>query len=264
MNGRQRNECISLLLYYLLQEFYDLPHNLFRLDVYDGRGSAGPVSIIHDFSTSVQYVVNNRVLGCSAQRLEQASPFFFDITTGEGDSLQLVSPNNFFFLGSEFNYSYEGVSNIRGVDVDSWVSVRDFERVSPAVNLTNGIYEVFFTRPEWYYINGDAVNTDPLPWRVKFSGTVNFLNTSDNSTRMINQTFVLDFFAFSTDEPSYDAFDVSSCSAPDDFYVLVMFIPKQGVDVNFGQLRRNIRGSVSNYTGLRPLQIGNIQVRSVV
>ena len=267
MNCRLKDECMSLLLSYSLQEFYDLPHNLFRIDVYytgQRGGTPGPISIIHDFSTSVQYVVNNQILNCSAQPLEGASPFFFDIATGEGDSLQLVSPNNFFFLNNEFNYSYEGVSNIRGVDVDSWVSVRDFERVSPGVNLTNGIYEVFFTRPEWFYINGGSVNSDPVPWRIKFAGTVNYLNMSDNTTGMINQTFVMDFFGFSTDEPSYDVFDVSSCSAPDDFYVLILFIPTQGESVDFGQLRRNIRASVSNYTGLRPLQIGNIQVRSVV
>ena len=246
-----------------LQEFYDLPHNLFRMDVYyDGHrgGTPGPISIIHDFNTSVQYVVNNVLVGCTAKPLEQANAHFFDIVTGEEDSLQLVSPNNFFFLNSEFNYSYEGVSNIRGVDVDSWVSIRDFERVSAGVNLTNAIYEVFFTRPEWFYISGGSVNSDPVPWRTKFTGTVNYLNMSDNSTGMINQTFVMDFFAFSTDEPSYDAFDVSSCSAPDDFYVLILFIPTQGESVDFGQLRRNIRASVSNYTGLRPLQIGNIQV----
>ena len=254
--------CCSLSAFYSLQEFYDLPHNLFRIDVHYGGqrgGSPGPISIIHDFSTSVQYVVNNEVLECSAQSLDNASPYFYDIATDE-DGVQLVSPNNFFFLGSEFNYSYEGVSNIRGVDVDSWVSVRDFERVSAAVNLTNGVYEVFFTRPEWYHITGSGVNRDPVPWRIKYTGTVNYLNASDNTTAMINQTFEMDFFAFSTDEPPYDAFDVASCSAPDDYYTLVLFIPRQEETINLAQLRRNIRMGVSNFTGVRPLQIGNIQV----
>ena len=244
-----------------LQEFYDLPHKLFRIDVYnrgDRRGRVpGPTSIIHDFNTSMQYVISNQIINCSAQPLSQASPFFFDITTDDSDTLQLVSPNNFFFLGSEFNYSYEGVSNIRGVDVDSWVSVQDFEKVAEAVNLTDTIYEVFFTRPGWIYATDRSINTDPVPWRIKITGGVSVRNFTDNS---INGVFELDFFDFSTNEPSYDIFDISSCSAPEDFYTMILIIPGQERGIDFGQLRRNIRTSVTNYTGLRPLQIGNIQV----
>ena len=247
-----------------LQEFYDLPHKLFRIDVFNRGNRRGavpePISIIHDFDTSVQYVISNRIINCSAKPLSQASPFFFDVTTDDKGTLQLVSPNNFFFLGSEFNYSYEGVSNIRGVDVDSWVSVRDFEKVAEAVNLTDTIYEVFFTRPGWIYTTDRSVNTDPVPWRIKITGGVSYLNSSDNSIVKVKGTYEMDFFDFSTDEPPYDVFDISSCSAPEDFYTMVLIIPGQERGIDFGQLRRNIRTSVTNYTGLRPLQIGNIQV----
>ena len=74
----------------------------------------------------------------------------------------------------------------------------------------------------------------------------------------------MDLFDFSTEEPPYDVFDVSACSRPDDYYTLGLIIPGQEEGLDFGQLRRNIRTSVSNYTGLRPLQIGNIQVWPIV
>ena len=253
-------------MFHSLQEFYDLPHNLFRIDAYSdaGQGGAsGPVSVIHDLSTSVQYVVGKQVISCSAQPLEDLAPYFFDITSDDNGTLQLVSPNNIFFLGDEFNYSYEGVSNVRGVDVDSWVSVRDFEKVAGAINLTNTIYEVFFTRPGWVYSTDHSINTDPVPWRIKTTGTVMFLNFTDNSTVSLNSTFELDFFDFSTDEPPFDAFDISSCSVPDDFYTMILILPGQEKGIDFGQLRRNIRTSVANYTGLRPLQVGNIQVSMI-
>ena len=139
------------------------------------------------------------------------------------------------------------------MDVDSWVSVRDFEKVAQAVNLTDTIYEVFFTRPGWIYATDRSINTDPVPWRIKLSGRV----STDNATKM---SLEMDFFDFSTDEPPYDAFDISSCSGPDDFYTMILIIPGQERGIDLGQLRRNIRTSVTNYTGLRPLQIGNIQV----
>ena len=211
----------------------------------------------------MQYVVNNRVSDCNAQSLKDSAPFFFDITTDVSDTLQLVSPNNFFFLGSEFNYSYEGVSNIRGVDVDSWVSVRNFEKFTGAINFTDIIYEVFFTRPDWVYTTDRSINTDPVPWRIVIDGTLNFPNFNDSSITKYNTTLEMDFFDFSTEEPPYDAFDISTCSAPDDFYTMILIIPGQERGIDFGQLRRNIRMSVSNYTGLRPLQIGNIQVSGV-
>ena len=242
-----------------MQEYYDLPHKLFRIDVYGGDsqgGAPGPMSIIHDLSTSVQYTIIDRATDCTAQSLEEYVPYLFDIAINDEGTLQLVSPNNFFLLGNEFNYSYEGVSNIRGVDVDSWVSVRDFERVAGIVNYTNVVYEVFFTRPDWIYTTGHSINTDPVPWRIKLSGIANY---SEYGTS--NISFEMDFFDFSTDEPPYDAFDISSCSAPEDFYTMILIIPgrERGI-ADLGQLRRNIRTSVTNYTGLRPLQIGNIQV----
>ena len=236
------------------------------MDVYySGRqgGAPGPVSIIHDFDTSVQYLVGTQVLNCSAQPFSQSqfTPFFPDIVSNDDGSFQLVSPTNFFFLGSEFNYSYEGVSNIRGVDVDSWVSVRDFERLAAAVNLTNGVYEVFFTRPGWIYSTDRSINSDPVPWRINIVGGMSILNMTDNSTFQVNGTFQLDYFDFSTDEPNYDAFDiVSLCAAPEDYHTILLIIPGQEKGIDFGQLRRNIRTSVSNYTGVKPLQIGNIQV----
>ena len=221
------------------------------------------MSIIHDLSTSVQYTINNRLTDCTAHSLEDYAPYLFDVTTDDEGTFQLVSPNDFFLLGSEFNYSYEGVSNIRGVDVDSWVSVRDFEKVAEAVNLTDTIYEVFFTRPGWVYTTDRSVNTDPVPWHIKITGGVSYLNSSDNSIVKVKGTYEMDFFDFSTDEPPYDVFDISSCSAPGDFYTMVLIIPGQESGIDFGQLRRNIRMSVTNYTGLRPLQIGNIQVSGI-
>ena len=215
------------------------------------------MSIIHDLSTSVQYTIYNRLTDCTAHSLEDYAPYLFDVTIDDEGTFQLVSPNDFFLLGSEFNYSYEGVSNIRGVDVDSWISVRNIEKVAGAINYTDVVYEVFFTRPDWIYTTSRSINTAPVPWRLKLFGTAHY------SEYVSNVSYEMDFFDFSTDEPPYDAFDISSCSAPGDFYTMVLIIPGQERGIDFGQLRRNIRTSVTNYTGLRPLQIGNIQVSGI-
>ena len=246
-----------------MQEFYDYDRNLFRLDTYyDGSsgGVAQPVSIIHDLSSSVQYVIGNQFRFCFAQPLQVSAPFLWDITTDDGGTLQLVSPNNIFFRGPNYSYTYQGATNVRGVDVDSWLSYRSFEQLAPAINLSDAYYQVFFTRPGWSFPIVQSVTDQPVPWRIIINGTLSTVNRTDNSTYSYFSTFYMDLYEFSTNEPPYDAFDISSCSAPDDYYTLVLFIPGSETGIDFGQLRRNIRTSVTNYTGLRPLQIGNIQV----
>ena len=107
-----------------------------------------------------------------------------------------------------------------------------------------------------HYSTDRSINTEPVPWRLKQSGVAQY----SEYIGAANLSYEMDFFDFSTDEPPYDAFDISSCSAPEDYYTIILIIPGQERGINFGQLRRNIRTSVTNYTGLRPLQIGNIQV----
>ena len=231
-------------------------HNESSLD-----GASGSNGIIHDFATSVQYVVSDNVRFCLTQPLSEAVPHFWDVTTDDNDDLKLISPNNLLLRGTEYNYTYQGATNIRGVDVDYWVSYREFEQITDSFNLSNAYYHVYFTRPGWILSNVRSVTSRPVPWRIVINGTVSKRSLSKDSTLTYNTTIVTDISGFSTEEPPYDVFDVSACSAPDDYYTLGLIIPGREEGLDFGQLRRNIRTSVSNYTGLRPLQIGNIQVR---
>ena len=247
-----------------MQEFYDYNHHLHRLDVYYERsldGASGSNGIIHDFGTSVQYTVSNNINFCLTQPLSKAVPHLWDVTTDDKSELKLVSPNNVLLRGTEYNYTYQGATNIRGVDVDYWVSYREFEQITDHFNFSNAYYYVYFTRPGWILSNIRSVTSQPVPWRLVINGTVSKRNISDNSIFTYNTTIVTDISEFSTDEPPYDVFDVSACSGPNDYYALGLIIPDREEGLDFGQLRRNIRMCVSNYTGLRPLQIGNIQVR---
>ena len=243
-----------------LQEFYDLDHSLFRFDFfYDGQfgGAPGPASLIHDFNTEVQYFINLQYNNCSISPINES--FGFDVTIGDDGLPQLRSPSDLFLQSNEFNYSYEGVSNVRGVDVDSWVSIRDFEEFRPNNFLTDGLYEVFFTRPEWTVstLNGNS-NRDPIPWRLKVSGLFNFtFNGTNNAT---NFTAVYDLFGFSVEEPEFDIFDTSACFPPSEYHILTLSVPGNESGVDLSQLRRNVRLAIAAFAEIPPLQIGNIQV----
>ena len=214
--------------------------------------------MVHDFNQGVEFRISQTTNKCVVTPLSNLTSrlrFDFDINS---DTPSIASPNQLALLENFFNYSYEGVSTIRGVEVDSWVSVRDFEALPGNVNLTNAVYEVFFTRPGVTVVNEHAFTTTPVLLRVKLSG--DFYALVNNSVANFTQSLQYDFFDISTQEPPYDAYDVSSCYAVEDVVSLSLRIPGQLTGFDLGDLRENIRVAISNYTGISQLQVAGVNV----
>lgn len=245
----------------MLQEYYDFIHQLFRTDVYYNGGyggDPGPYSIIHDFDSQLQYVINRHVSTCRITPLVNAT--IGDVTINSEGDAQLASPGRFIFLNTGLNFSYEGVSTVRGVEVDSWVAIVDSVSVplNRVANFSNGIYEVFFTRPEYNISTDRSEGGTRIIWRANLRGMVaySYMNVSGSS----NVSYEIDYFDFSASEPPYDAFDISSCFDADQTHTVAFSfnVPRQGID--FGTFRTNFRASLVNATSLKPLQVNNIHV----
>lgn len=183
-----------------------------------------------------------------------------DIRFDNNGRPQLVTPSQLFYLGSGYNYTYEGVSTVRGVKVDSWIATRDNNVLNPNANLTDGVYEIFFTRPEYTIHTDRSVGASIVPWRLNFRGTVVYVNSTTNETVSNDVNYESDFFDFSTSEPPYDAFDVSVCFSGEASNTVALAFPVSVVGIDFSEFRTNLRASLVNATGLRPLQINNIHV----
>lgn len=243
-----------------LQEFYDFDLNLFRADFYNKGDSdlpEGPFTFIQDFNLETRYLINRERRNCSITFITPDSSFDAGVVDGMAT---LVPPAQLFLLTDEFNYTYEGVSTIRGVEVDSWISYREFEQTAN-VNLSNFLYNIYFTRPEWSLetLTSES-SSEPTLWQLQGTGTITFVNASTNLTKTQNFSNTYDFFGFSSGEPDRDVFDTSVCVPDSDYYSVTLYLPVQGVRVDFLQLYRNIRRGLTSFTGLKPLQIGNIQV----
>ena len=208
-----------------------------------------------------QYTINQQLQNCSINHIKAEESFD---TVVEDGVARLASPSHLLLLSNEFNYSYEGVSTVRGVEVESWISYREFEELATA-NLTDTIYEIFFTRPGWKLetLTSAADSSDSTLWRLKLTGAITFVNSSTNLTQTQNFSSTYDFFGFSSGAPDLDVFDTSVCFPPSEYYIVTMFLPVENVQVDFSQLHHNVRSSVSSFTNVRPLQIGNIQVTVV-
>lgn len=235
-----------------------MTHNLFRLDgYYDGArgGQPGPYSIVHDFDTQLQYIINRHTSNCTVSTLDKG--FFGDLTKDEGGNPQLRPPNQLFFFRG-LNYTYKGVSTVRGVEVDSWIATSEFIVLSPVLNITNGIYEVFFTRPGYTVSTDRSPGESMVPWRVIVTGTY-YLDDDGNITSG-NSSFELDYFDFSASEPPYDSFDVSVCASAEESHTVVFVFETPVIGIDFSIFRTNIRKSIVQATKLKPLQVNNIQV----
>lgn len=222
-------------------------------------GSAGPISIIHDFDSQLQFIINRHVSSCGVTPLSES--FGRDVIFDGDGNAQLTSPSGFFLFGRNLNYSYEGVSTVRGVEVDSWIAIVDSIALDRFSNLTDAVVEVFFTRPEYNISTDRSAGGSRVPWRVNIRGlqSYNGFNTSV-SINASNVSYVVDYFDFSTSEPPYDLFDISFCSDADQSHTLGLRfeVPREGID--FSTFRTNLRASLVTATKLRPLQVNNIHV----
>ena len=234
------------------------------MDVYnDGRqgGSPGPISIIHDSARNIDYIINRQLNNCTVMSRDDATRYL-----QENSELvaPLVTPADWLSLAQQFPYAYEGVTNVRGVDVDAWISrqpLKSLQLATGVLEVRNGTWEIFFTRPGWRITGDRTASTDPVLWRVNLSGDLLFINAKDNSTTSGFISALLDIFDFSSEEPDFDVFDVSTCFSPSEYHVLSLAVPEHVNGLNFRQLRRNLQSAIVNYSKIQLLQVGNIQVR---
>ena len=114
--------------------------------------------------------------------------------------------------------------------------------------------------PGWRITSDRTVTTDPVLWRINLSGDLSFTNATDNTTSSGLYSATYDIFDFSSEEPDFDVFDVSTCFSPSEYHVLSLAVPGHEQGLNFSQLRKNIRSAIVSYSNIQPLQVGNIQV----
>ena len=207
---------------------YDKELELFREDSYGQDTSSsghGTISRIEDWKIEVAYSINRESLSCDIQSLYNQSAF---------DSLLKKTLHEKLF---SLNYTYNGAGVVRSVVVDKW-STHDL--------LTNSDVTVAFTTPGTTVSTLKSLAGSPTLWQYKMSS--------------FNFSSVMNFYDLSFDKPKLDIFDTSMCYNSDDYELLVLLLPGMLSAVDVSHLQSSIRQAISNYTGIYPLQIGNIKV----
>jgi len=236
------------------------------VDVYnDGRsgGRPGPISLIRDSARNIDYIINRQLNNCTVVPRDEDTVYF---QTLEGDSdllASILTPVDSLTFAQLLEYTYEGVTNVRGVDVDAWIGQQPtftFQFAVGEATVRNGTWELFFTRPGWRITGDRTVTTEPALWRVNLVGNLSLIAARDNTITNGIYSATYDIFDFSSEEPDFDVFDVSACSSPSEYHVLSLAVPGHVQGLSFSQLRNNLRVAIVDYAKIQPLQVGNIQV----
>ena len=196
------------------------------------------VSRIEDGKIGVVYTINRQSHDCFIKSLYENNT----AKSTEGNVQMKTHWKD--IISSTLNYSYKGPSMVRSAVVDVW---------SLCHNLTNDESEVMIalTRPGTPVRSLNSMVEDPVLWQLSMRG--NHSINGDFST-------VFNFFDFSYDRPNSDLFDPSKCFSSEDYELLILQLPGRVTEVDVTHLHSSIRMTVANYTGVYPLQVGNIKV----
>ena len=234
---------------------------MYRLDF--DRSFTNSTVIIEDFNEGVQYNINSRYGSCTVIPINATNGLATEV--GDNGIVHLQTIRNHFQRQDEYNYTYEGLSKVRRVDTESWISLRDREVFNNYSVLSNGYVQVFYTLPSWSIIYGNNKSSNvSVPWRIVLVGNFSLLSQEENSTYFVINEEVLEFKA---DEPDFDVFDVSVCFSVDQYTILRLTLPLPNdvtyTSVDHSLLRSRVRSALSQAANVSASRFGGINVSSV-
>ena len=184
------------------------------------------------------------------------------VATDSDGTFHLEGIKEHFLRQDEYVYTYEGISQVRDVDTESWISIRDNAVLTERINFT-GFIQVFQTF-NWSIVNDfNSTSNMPVPWKVILDG--NFTYQLDNGTvSSFYRRNEYNQLEFQTAEPDYDPFDVSVCFGVNQYTLLGLNLllpdgtPYTSLDHTL--LRAKIRLALSQAANVPPTRLGGINV----
>ena len=247
----------------ILQFYFDNQYQVVRGDYLDY--SIGPVAYIQDFNIDVIYYIAKDYQNCSILPLEYNDDTAPEAIVSSSGDLQLGTAQQLFLASNEYNYSYQGVANVRGAEVDSWISLRDFEAISPSYNWTNVVYQIFFTRPGFTVFSDFSTTTEPAIWQLRIQATTNYIDDVSGQPKATNLSLEYNIFGYSPDEPDLDIYDSSLCLNSSESTILNFAIVSNDT-LRIPPIRRAVRNALTKYVQtiempfVSSLQISSVQV----
>jgi len=233
---------------------------LYRIDF--NIGFPNSTILIEDFNEGVQYYINDRYGSCFITPINAINST--GVTVDPDGTLHLETIKEHFLRVNDSSYVYEGVSRLRDVDTESWISLRDYQVFDNRTILTDGYIQVYYTRPGWSVSTSlNKSSNMSVPWRYVVAG--NYTYQLDNGTWVSNYyTNSYHVLEFQTVEPDFDVFDVSICFGIDRYSFLRLTLPLPAgtflTSLDHTLLKSKVRMALSQAVNIPASRIGGIHV----
>ena len=247
-----------------MQAYYIQSQQLFRIDLNIGFPNA--TIFIEDFNEGVQYYINSRYGSCSIAPITAVNSTA--VAEDADGTLHLEGLKEHFLRRNASEYSYEGVSQLRDVDTESWISLRSNQALSNRSIFIDGYIQVYYTQNTWSVASSfDSSSNNSVPWEFIVAGTFSY--RLDNGTWMTNNsTNIYHVLEFQTVEPDFDVFDTSICFGVDQHSFLSLTLPLPAgtllTSLDHTQLKSKVRMALSQAVNIPASRIGGIHVSSSV
>ena len=246
----------------LIQEYYIYSQQLYRVDINTGFPSA--TVLIEDFNEGVQYFINNRYGSCSISPINTT----YSVAVGmyPNGTLRLQRLRERYKRENDSSYVYEGVSRLRDVDTESWISLIDRQAFDSRTIFTDGYIQVYYTHPSWSFVSSsNSYSNMSVPWQYIVSGTYTY--QLDNGTWVTyNGTNEYHVLEFQTVEPDFDVFDVSICFGLGRRSQFWLTLPLPAgtslASIDHTLLKSRVRTALSQAVNIPASRIGSLYVSS--
>ena len=246
----------------LVQEYYFYSQQLYRLDTNFGFRNAS--ILIEDFNEGVQYFINNRYGSCSISPVNVT--YSSAVAMYSNGTLHLEGLREHFIRENDSSYVYEGVSQLRDVDTESWISLIDRQVFNNRTILTDGYIQLYYTHPNWSVSSSlNSYSNMSVPWQYVVSGT--YTHRLGNGTWVTyNGTNEYHVLEFQTVEPDFDVFDVSICFGLGRHSQFWLTLPLPAgtslASIDHTLLKSRVRTALSQAVNIPASRIGSLYVSS--
>ncbi|XP_067652962.1 uncharacterized protein [Haliotis asinina] len=230
-------------------EWFDSRMKLTKIDMFPSYLSASQygtnlLSTVRDFSTGIQYVKDTVRGNCTVTALSQDN---WDDRMQDPQHVRIATAQEFFHFDN--TYSYTGLKSIRGVDCDTWVSLRtDFPPGLP----TNSTWEWAFVSANW------TSGYDPIkyaqsaiPFQLKIT------------VKGFGMQYTSNIFQYDAQEPNVMDFDITNCMTTERRRSFRVAFPQKYTQVighNQKQFKYAALVGIISSASINPIRVTNIMV----
>ena len=233
---------------------------MYRIDINTGFPNASV--LIEDFNEGVQYYINNHYGSCDISPIN--ATYSTAVAMYPNGTLHLEGLREHFLRENASSYVYEGVSRLRDVDTESWITLIDRQVFSNRTVFTDGYVQVYYTHPNWSISSSlNSRSNMSVPWQYFVSGT--YTHRLDNGTLVTyNGTNAYHVLEFQTVELDFDVFDVSICFGLGQYSRFRLTLPLPAgtslASVDQTLLKSKVRMALSQAVNVPASRIGGIHV----